>query len=148
MKEIDQIRKAADLVEIVREHTKLKKRGNKMVGDCPLCKAKNKFTVDKEKQLFHCFGCGDGGDLFTFVMKKLNMAFPEALEWLIGKCKLGNVKFDYLLSNMLFFQKELRNCFDDWMSDKMKDKQFIFKMNWLIRELKRIDEYDDLPFPF
>ena len=145
MKEIDQIRKAADLVDIISEHIKLKKRGNKMVGLCPFHSEKTpSFTVDRTKGLFHCFGCGKGGDVFTFVMEKLNLSFPEALEWLSEKCKLGNIKYKCLSENVRNFQRTLRECFDSWLSDEMKDKEFIFKMSAFIAE-GPTDE-DELPF--
>lgn len=146
MKEIEQIRKATDLVDIAGDYTKLKKRGNKMVGLCPFHSEKTpSFTVDAEKQLFHCFGCGQGGDVFTFVMEKLNLSFPEALKWLSEKCDLGNIRFEWLTSNVRDFQKELKDCFSKWLSDVMKDKQFIFKMSNLIK-IGPLDEEAEIPF--
>ncbi|MBN2409607.1 MAG: DNA primase [Candidatus Aminicenantes bacterium] len=83
MEIIDQIRQAADIVEIASLYTSLKKRGRKHVGLCPFHSEKDpSFTVDSEKQLFHCFGCGVGGDVFTLVMEKENLTFPEALNHL------------------------------------------------------------------
>jgi len=77
---IDRVRKAADIVEVARGYTKLKKRGQKYVGLCPFHKETElSFTVDSEKQLFHCFGCGMGGDIFTLVMEQENLAFPVVL---------------------------------------------------------------------
>ncbi|MGB7294310.1 MAG: DNA primase [Candidatus Aminicenantales bacterium] len=83
MEIIDQIRQAADIVEIASLYTSLKRRGRKHVGLCPFHSEKDpSFTVDAEKQLFHCFGCGVGGDVFTLVMEKENLTFPEALSHL------------------------------------------------------------------
>jgi DNA primase len=83
METIDQIRQVADIVDIASLYTTLKKRGRKHVGLCPFHSEKDpSFTVDSEKQLFHCFGCGVGGDVFTLIMEKENLTFPEALSQL------------------------------------------------------------------
>ncbi len=83
MEAIDQIRQVADIVDIASLYTTLTKRGRKHVGLCPFHSEKGpSFTVDSEKQLFHCFGCGVGGDVFTLVMEKENMTFPEAMNYL------------------------------------------------------------------
>ena len=86
MEIIDQIRQAANIVEIASLYTTLRTRGKKHVGLCPFHSEKGpSFTVDSEKQLFHCFGCGVGGDVFTLVMEKENLTFPEALKYLAEK---------------------------------------------------------------
>ncbi|MFQ6070773.1 MAG: DNA primase [Candidatus Aminicenantales bacterium] len=82
----DQIRNAASIVEIASQYTTLKRRGRKYVGLCPFHSEKDpSFTLDEDKQLFHCFGCGVGGDIFTLVMEKENLSFPEALRFLAQK---------------------------------------------------------------
>jgi DNA primase len=83
MEIIDQVRAAANIVEIAGQYTTLRQRGRKFVGLCPFHAEKTpSFTVDAEKQLFHCFGCGVGGDVFSLVMEKENLSFPEALKYL------------------------------------------------------------------
>jgi DNA primase (EC 2.7.7.-) len=79
----EKIREAASLVEIGLQFTAVKKRGRKWVGLCPFHIEKTpSFTVDEDKQLYHCFGCGAGGDIFTMVMEKENFNFPEAVKYL------------------------------------------------------------------
>jgi DNA primase len=86
MEIIDQIRQVANIVEVASLYTTLRKRGKKHVGLCPFHSEKGpSFTVDSEKQLFHCFGCGVGGDVFTLIMEKENLSFPEALKYLAEK---------------------------------------------------------------
>lgn len=86
MEIIDQIRQVANIVEVASLYTTLRKRGKKHVGLCPFHSEKDpSFTVDSEKQLFHCFGCGVGGDVFTLVMEKENLTFPEALKYFAEK---------------------------------------------------------------
>jgi len=83
MEIIDQIRQVANIVDIASRYTTLKRRGKKYVGLCPFHSEKDpSFTVDDGKQLFHCFGCGAGGDVFTLIMEKENLSFPEALRTL------------------------------------------------------------------
>ncbi len=86
MEIIDQIRQVASIQEIASQYTTLKRRGKRYVGLCPFHSEKDpSFTVDDEKQLFHCFGCGAGGDIFTLVMERENLSFPEALKYLAEK---------------------------------------------------------------
>ncbi|MFC2165015.1 DNA primase [Acidobacteriota bacterium] len=86
MEVIDQIKHTASIVEIASQYTTMRLRGKKHVGLCPFHSEKTpSFTVDEEKQLFHCFGCGTGGDIFTLVMEKENLSFLEALRYLAEK---------------------------------------------------------------
>jgi DNA primase len=76
----EQVRQAANIIEIASQYTTLRARGRKHVGLCPFHNEKTpSFTVDEDKQLYHCFGCGVGGDVFSLVMEKENLTFPEAL---------------------------------------------------------------------
>lgn len=78
---IDEIRERADIVDIVSEYVALKKNGKNHVGLCPFHSEKTpSFTVNHEKQIFYCFGCGAGGNVFTFLMKQENLSFPEAVK--------------------------------------------------------------------
>ena len=86
MEIIEQVRQASSIVEIASQYTTLKRRGRKWVGLCPFHTEKTpSFTVDEEKQLFHCFGCGVGGDIFSLIMERENLTFPEALKSLAEK---------------------------------------------------------------
>jgi DNA primase len=77
---IEQIRHLADIVEIVGETVALKKTGNHFSGLCPFHREKTpSFKVFPESQNFHCFGCGEGGTVFDFLMKIENVGFPEAV---------------------------------------------------------------------
>ena len=83
MEIIDQIRQAANIIEIAAQYTNLAQKGSRHVGLCPFHSEKTpSFYVDEDKQLYHCFGCGAGGDIFTLVMEKENLSFPEALRHL------------------------------------------------------------------
>ena len=78
---IEEIREKADIVEVISGYTALKKKGKNYLALCPFHSEKTpSFTVSQEKQLFHCFGCGQGGNVFTFLMKIENLSFAEAVK--------------------------------------------------------------------
>ncbi len=83
---IDNIRKKADIVELVSRYVNLKKSGNSYKGVCPFHEDNDpSLTVDPEKKLWHCFGCGAGGDVFNFLMKIENLSFPDAVRELASE---------------------------------------------------------------
>ena len=80
---IEKIRDTSDIVTIVSRYVSLKRSGSNYMGLCPFHNEKTpSFTVSDTKQLFHCFGCGEGGDVISFIMKIENLTFPEAIEYL------------------------------------------------------------------
>lgn len=90
---IQKIKEENDIVDIVSEVVTLKKTGKNYLGRCPFHNEKTpSFTVSSEKQIYKCFGCGEAGNVISFVMKTRNMAFPEAVK-LLGE-KVGIVVDD------------------------------------------------------
>ena len=80
---IEQVKSRVDIVALVSEYVKLRKTGKNYVGLCPFHEEKTpSFSVDPDKQMFYCFGCGAGGTAFNFLMKKEGLTFPEALSTL------------------------------------------------------------------
>jgi DNA primase len=78
---VSEIRDRASILEVVSDYINLKKAGKHYKGLCPFHSEKTpSFMVNEEKQIFHCFGCGAGGDIFTFLMKVGNFSFPQAVE--------------------------------------------------------------------
>lgn len=76
---IEAIKNASDIVDIVSEVVSLRRAGRNLLGLCPFHAEKTpSFTVSPDKQIFHCFGCGAGGNVFTFMMKHGGLSFPEA----------------------------------------------------------------------
>jgi DNA primase len=83
------VREAADIVEVINEFVTLKKTGSRFVGLCPFHGEKTpSFSVNPQKQFFYCFGCGESGDVFSFMMKYNHMTFPEALKALADKYQI------------------------------------------------------------
>lgn len=78
---IEEIQQRADIVEVISSYLPLKKAGNTFKALCPFHQEKTpSFVVNSQKQIFHCFGCGVGGNVFSFLMKQENISFPEAVE--------------------------------------------------------------------
>lgn len=77
---IDQVRERADIVEVVSRHVELRRSGTNFKGLCPFHDEKTpSFMVSPDKQIFHCFGCGRGGNVFTFLVEIEGISFPEAV---------------------------------------------------------------------
>lgn len=83
---IEHLRKENDIVEVIEDYVQLKKQGKNYFGLCPFHDEKSpSFSVTKEKQIFHCFGCGKGGNVITFLMEKESISFIEAIELLADR---------------------------------------------------------------
>jgi DNA primase len=83
----DRVKQQADIVRVVGEYIRLKKSGQNFTGLCPFHGEKTpSFAVHPVKQIFHCFGCGKGGDVFSFVMEMEKCQFPEAVRIVAEKC--------------------------------------------------------------
>ncbi len=78
---VEEVRRTADIVRYISEHVALRKAGASWKGLCPFHNEKTpSFTVRQEPPVFHCFGCGQGGDVFKFVMLHERVGFPESIE--------------------------------------------------------------------
>ena len=83
----ESIRFSADIVQVVSDYMALKGSGNNLKGLCPFHAEKTpSFSVHRERQIFHCFGCGVGGDVFKFVMLAEQATFPESIRIVADKC--------------------------------------------------------------
>ena len=83
---IDEIRNRNDIVDVISQYVVLKRSGRNFFGLCPFHKEKSpSFSVSPDKQIFHCFGCGVGGNVFHFVSKIENLSFRETIEMLAEK---------------------------------------------------------------
>src|SRR5215510_8165729 len=80
---LDEVRNSVNIVSLISEYVALRKRGRNHVARCPFHAEKTpSFNVNEEKQIFHCFGCGVGGDAFKFIMMVEHLSFPEAVRLL------------------------------------------------------------------
>ena len=86
---IDEIRANNDIVDVISQYVILKRSGRNFFGLCPFHREKSpSFSVSPDKQIFHCFGCGAGGDVFGFIKKIENIEFKEAIEVLAERSNI------------------------------------------------------------
>jgi len=86
---LEQIRAASDIVDVIGSYVPLKRAGANFVAVCPFHKEKTpSFNVNPQRQIFHCFGCHKGGDVFAFVKEYENIDFPEAVRRLADRAKI------------------------------------------------------------
>ncbi|MDU6182718.1 MAG: DNA primase [Anaerococcus vaginalis] len=117
----NEILENSDIVAIIGDYVDLKKSGNSYKGLCPFHNEKTpSFTVDDRKQLFHCFGCGEGGDVVSFIMHKEGLSYIDAMKYLAKKAgiklddtksskenKILNRYYDINKDIMMYFYKNL-----------------------------------------
>lgn len=86
----EKVKQQADIIRVVGEYVRLKKTGKDFSGLCPFHQEKTpSFTVSPLKQIFYCFGCGKGGDVYNFVMEMEKCEFPEAVRLVAEKCGIS-----------------------------------------------------------
>src|SRR3989441_11346089 len=86
---LEQIRAASDIVDVIGSYLPLKRAGANFVTLCPFHKEKSpSFNVNPHRQIFHCFGCHKGGDVFTFVKEYENIGFVDAVTRLAERAKM------------------------------------------------------------
>lgn len=87
---VEEIRTATDIVEVIADYVLLKKKGKNYLGLCPFHHERTpSFTVSGDKQIYRCFGCGAGGNVYTFLMEKEKMNFPEAVKYLAQRAGIN-----------------------------------------------------------
>ena len=93
---IDEVISRNDIVDVISGYVKLKKNGSSYTGLCPFHNEKSpSFSVSGQRQLYHCFGCGAGGNVITFVMEYENYTFPEAVKMLADRAGIALPVMEY-----------------------------------------------------
>ena len=83
---IEEVRSKNDIVDVISSYVRLQKKGSSYFGLCPFHNEKSpSFSVSRQKQMYYCFGCGAGGNVFTFLMEYENYSFVEALKYLADR---------------------------------------------------------------
>lgn len=118
---VEEIRQRNDIVDIISSYIKLQKKGSNHMGLCPFHSEKSpSFSVNQSKQMYHCFGCGVGGNTFTFIMEYENYTFVEALRFLANRAGIQLPEEEYskearkqadLKSRLLEINKEAAKYF-------------------------------------
>ncbi len=93
---VEEVRMKNDIVDVVAGYVRLQKKGANHWGCCPFHNEKTpSFSVNGAKQMYHCFGCGAGGNVFTFVMNYENYSFPEAIKMLADRAGVNLPELEY-----------------------------------------------------
>lgn len=116
---IEEVISQNDIVEVISEYVTLKKSGRNYMGLCPFHREKSpSFCVSMDKQIFKCFGCSEGGNVITFIMKIENIDFWEAIEMLAERANIDTTRF------------EVNTQYNNKMDSAKKDlKDTLFKLN-------------------
>ncbi|WP_277236878.1 DNA primase [Merdimonas faecis] len=93
---IEEVRSRNDIVDVISAYVKLQKKGSSYFGLCPFHNEKSpSFSVSRQKQMYYCFGCGAGGNVFTFLMEYENYSFVEALRYLADRAGVDLPEQEY-----------------------------------------------------
>ena len=112
---IEEVKNANNIVDVISKFVDLKKNGDNYKGLCPFHNEKTpSFVVNENKQIFKCFGCGEGGNVISFLMKKENMSFGESLKYL---CENANIPYK---QTHTFTEKEKK---------ELDEKQKMYKLH-------------------
>ena len=115
---IEEVISQNDIVEVVSEYVTLKKSGRNYMGLCPFHREKSpSFCVSIDKQIFKCFGCSEGGNVITFIMKIENIDFWEAVEMLAERANIDTTRY------------EVNNYYNKIESTKKDMKDVMYKLN-------------------
>lgn len=93
---VEEVRQRNDIVDVIGSYVRLQKKGSSHFGLCPFHNEKSpSFSVSGSKQMYYCFGCGEGGNVLTFIMKYENYSFVEALNYLADRVGMELPKMEY-----------------------------------------------------
>ncbi len=145
---VDEILASTDIVEVVNEYVPLKRRGANYLGLCPFHKEKTpSFTVSPDKQIYKCFGCGQGGSVIQFVSKLENLDFKDTLEHLAERANIDLTKFE-VGGNFNDGKKEIKDViekinkstaryFYEALTDELKEQNSPLKAYLIKRQLDK-----------
>lgn len=142
---LDEIRNSLDIVEVVEEYVKLERSGKNYRGLCPFHNEQEpSFTVSPQKQIYHCFGCNEGGNMFNFLMKFLNISFPEAVENLADKAgvelpKKNISKKDKKESKIYEINRIASKYYHKHLKDSKKAKEYLYSRGFEKGILKKFN---------
>src|SRR5690625_3583441 len=113
---IEKVRKTNDIVDVIGEHVQLKKQGRNYFGLCPFHGEKTpSFSVTQDKQIFYCFGCKKGGNIFTFLMELEGMSFSDAVKMLADRSGIELPQFTKQSSTMSKKHQDLLSAYE-WLA--------------------------------
>ena len=127
---IEEVKAANDIVDVISQYVTLKRHSNTYFGLCPFHREKtSSFAVAPDKQIYHCFGCGEGGNVIRFVMKVENIGFKEAIEHLADRAKITLPVTNYEDSGISQDELKMREFHKNQMYSINKDAGRFFYDN-------------------
>ena len=125
---IEEVISQNDIVEVISEYVHLKKSGRNFMGLCPFHRERTpSFCVSMDKQIFKCFGCSQGGNVITFIMKIGNLEFYDALEFLAERAHIDLSKYEIKTFNTKY--NESKKDFKETLYKMYKDIAIYYHNN-------------------
>ena len=132
---IENVKNANDIIDVANSYISLKKKGNSYFGLCPFHREKTpSFAISQDKQIYHCFGCGEGGTVIQLIERLENLEFPEAIEFLADRANLVIPKMDVFADNKKEILRE--KCYK-----VNEEASNFFVKNLFMKEAKIPQEY-------
>ena len=138
---VERVRESADIVDVISQYVDLKNRGNNYFGLCPFHNEKTaSFSVAPSKQIYYCFGCGEGGNVFSFIMEFQKVSFPEAIKILADRYSI-KVEIDQKNSDPQIFSSiyDLHKIAEDMYQNNLFSKKGNNALNHLFERGLNID---------
>ena len=139
---VEQIKSKLDIVDVISEYFPLKQAGVNFKARCPFHEEKTpSFMVNKERQFYHCFGCSESGDIFSFIQKMENIEFPEALKILANKAGVKLPEYNPELTNLKTRIIDIQYQTAEWFYAQLTNSQVGKKaLNYLKDKRKLTDK--------
>ena len=146
---IEEVRSRNDIVDVISGYVRLQKKGSSYFGLCPFHNEKSpSFSVSRQKQMYYCFGCGAGGNVFTFLMEYENFSFVEAVKFLADRAGIELPEMEYskeakekadLKSTILEMNKLAAKYFYVHQSVEVRPTVILRTVNSQMRRSQRLD---------
>ena len=138
----EELREKVDIVEYLSQYLTIKKRGKNYVALCPFHPDKNpSLNISKEKGLFHCFGCGEGGNIYNFVMKIENVSFERAVEIVAKWANVEVPQFEYSEDKKKIFDihEKLAEYFNKKLIENKEILSYLFERGLDLESIENLN---------
>ncbi len=138
---VDEIKSKIDIVDLIREYIQLKPSGANFKALCPFHEEKTpSFMVSREKQFYHCFGCHESGDIFTFIQKMENVEFSEALKILANKAGVRLPDYNPQTSSLKTKLLQINQLAQEWFQRQLWEAAAAERARLYLKKQRALDE--------